>query len=193
AAHAAAAGLEVWFAPFPCELTTAELLPYFADCATRAESLRAHASAEVVLVLGCELSLFNAGFLPGADVFARIAGLRTPGPELFEAFRALPTALNAFLAQAVALARPRFGGRISYASLAWERIDWSPFDLVAVDAYRDENNAASFRDELRQHFRHGKPVVATEFGCCTYRGPAARGGMGWASIDANATPPRLSG
>ena len=27
AEHAAAAGLEVWFAPFPCELTTEEMLP----------------------------------------------------------------------------------------------------------------------------------------------------------------------
>ncbi len=31
AEHAAAAGLEVWFAPFPCELATAELAPLFAD------------------------------------------------------------------------------------------------------------------------------------------------------------------
>jgi hypothetical protein len=29
-------GLEVWFAPFPCELTTDQLAPLFADCADRA-------------------------------------------------------------------------------------------------------------------------------------------------------------
>jgi hypothetical protein len=28
--HAAAAGLEVWFSPFPCELTPAQMAPYFA-------------------------------------------------------------------------------------------------------------------------------------------------------------------
>jgi hypothetical protein len=38
--HAAAAGLEVWFAPFPCELTPAQMVPYLADCAKRAEDLR---------------------------------------------------------------------------------------------------------------------------------------------------------
>jgi hypothetical protein len=33
---AAAKGLEVWFAPFPCGLTTDQLAPLFADCADRA-------------------------------------------------------------------------------------------------------------------------------------------------------------
>ena len=32
---AAAEGLEVWFAPFPCELSTEQLAPLFADCAKR--------------------------------------------------------------------------------------------------------------------------------------------------------------
>ena len=37
AEHAADAGLEVWFSPFPCELPATDLLPYFADCADRAQ------------------------------------------------------------------------------------------------------------------------------------------------------------
>jgi hypothetical protein len=48
----------VWFAPFPPELITAELIELFRDCADRAEHLR-RAGARVVLVAGCELSLFN--------------------------------------------------------------------------------------------------------------------------------------
>lgn len=64
AGFAAGYGLEVWFAPFPCNLTEDQLLPHFADCARRAERIRS-LGAEVVLVLGCELSLFAAGFLPG--------------------------------------------------------------------------------------------------------------------------------
>ena len=54
---AAEAGLEVWFAPFPCEMTPERLLPFFADCAGRAEDLR-RGGARTVLVTGCELSLF---------------------------------------------------------------------------------------------------------------------------------------
>jgi hypothetical protein len=35
--HAADAGLEVWFAPFPCDLTAERMLPLLAECAARAE------------------------------------------------------------------------------------------------------------------------------------------------------------
>jgi len=116
-----------------------------------------------------------------------------PGPELFAAFGALPARLNAFLAEAAAVARRRFGGRLTYASGSWEQVDWSPFDVVAVDAYREDSNAATFRQQLERQLSHGKPVAATEFGCCTYRGAAGRGGMGWAIIDQHANPPRLDG
>jgi hypothetical protein len=40
ARYAAEAGLEIWFSPFPCELTNAEMLPLFTDCAERPERLR---------------------------------------------------------------------------------------------------------------------------------------------------------
>src|SRR5262249_24585213 len=73
---AAAEGLEVWFAPFPCELTTDQLAPLFEDCAGRAEHLR-RSGANVVLVTGCELTLFGDGFLPGGTVFERIRRLRS--------------------------------------------------------------------------------------------------------------------
>jgi len=63
---AAAAGLEVWFAPFPCELTAEQLLEYLADCARRAEAVRAE-GAEVVFVAGCETSLFCPGYFDGDD------------------------------------------------------------------------------------------------------------------------------
>src|SRR5581483_11582484 len=64
AAEAAAAeGLEVWFSPFWCDATTGQLAPFFAECADRAERVRRGGGA-VVLVTGCELSLFAAGFLP---------------------------------------------------------------------------------------------------------------------------------
>lgn len=64
AAEAAAAhGLEVWFAPFPCNMTLDQLVPFFLDCARRAERIR-RSGAEVVLVLGCELSLFAEGSSP---------------------------------------------------------------------------------------------------------------------------------
>lgn len=193
ARHAAAAGLEVWFAPFPCELTTGQLLPFFADCADRAEELR-RSGAEIVLVLGCELSLFAAGFLPGENVYERIAAIGSGDPKLWADFSRILSELNDFLAKAAIVARAGFGGRITYASGTWERVDWQPFDIVAVDAYRDADNAADFGEKLRERYvGGGKPLAVTEFGCCAYEGAAARGGMGWAIVDYTADPPRLDG
>src|SRR5215813_14573864 len=65
---AAAEGLEVWFAPFPCELTTGELAPLFADCADRPEHLR-RSGANVGRVMGCVRTLFGPGFRPVCTVY----------------------------------------------------------------------------------------------------------------------------
>jgi hypothetical protein len=189
---AAAEGLEVWFAPFPCELTTDQLAPLLADCADRAEHLR-RAGANVVLVTGCELTLFAAGFLPGGTVYERIQGLQSGGPELYAAYAALPGKLNGFLGTTAEAARRRFGGPLAYASGMWEPVDWGPFDIAATDAYRDASNAGTFRSELRKQLQHGKPLAVTEFGCCAYAGAGDRGGMGWAIIDDSTGSPRLDG
>ncbi|GAB7109056.1 hypothetical protein JCM4814A_73700 [Streptomyces phaeofaciens JCM 4814] len=66
------------------------------------------------------------------------------------------------------------------------------FDIVGADAYGDAGD--DFRQGLREYLKHGKPIAATEFGCCTYRGAAARGGIGWwGVVDHDADPPRLDG
>ncbi|HEX4092873.1 MAG TPA: hypothetical protein VHZ33_29500 [Trebonia sp.] len=190
AARAAAEeGLEVWFSPFPVELPAPELISLFRDCAVRAERLRGD-GATVVLVIGCELSLFNPGYLPGAFFFDRTRRLARPSLGQFLAFARLPKRINAFLGEAAEAVRGQFGGPLTYAAATWERVDWSRFDIVSVDAYRDARNARSFRADLRKRIADGKPVVATEFGCCAYAGAADRGGMGWdiAEYDAVGAP-----
>jgi hypothetical protein len=139
---AAAAGLEVWFAPFPCELPQDVTRDVLLDCADRAEALRRD-GAEVVLVTGCELSLFGAGF------------------------------------EVAAAARQRFGGKITYASGPWEdvNLDWTPFDLVSVDGYRDAASKATFGAEIRRRFRHGKPVRSPSSAAARTRAPVT--GAAW--------------
>ncbi|WP_236795713.1 hypothetical protein [Amycolatopsis sp. GM8] len=179
AKHAARLGLEVWFSPFTCDLTQDEMLDLLADCADRAERLRRE-GAEVVLVTGAELSLFNVGFLPGETCMDRIDALLKPNPDLPRLLAGLPAQVNEFLGKAAALVRERFGGRITYASIPLERVDWAPFDFVAVDAYRSADVAGQYRHGIRTLVAQGKPVAITEFGCATYRGAAdqgARGGM----------------
>jgi hypothetical protein len=190
AARAAAAeGLAVWYSPFPCELGPDELRPYFAGCAREAAQLR-RTGADVTLVTGCELSLFAAGILPGATVYDRMNALMTG--QVGD----LPQALARFgavLADAARDARAEFDGPISYASGPWEQVDWALFDIVAVDAYRDAGNAARYADDLRSRRVPGKPLVVSEFGCCTYVGAADKGGLGWAIQEPGSQPPRLNG
>lgn len=176
ARHAADAGLEVWFSPFPCELTNAEMLPLFTDCAERAERLRRD-GAKVALVTGCELSLFARDYLPGDTFNERVPILAGPGREA--ALQGIPDKVNAFLGEVVDTVRPLFGGRVSYASCPLDGVDWTPFDVVGLDAFRGLRNAPTYRDDLRKEFAHGKPVAIMEAGCCTYRGAGDYGGAGW--------------
>jgi hypothetical protein len=175
ATHAADAGLEVWFCPFTNGLTQGEVLDLLADCAERAERLR-RKGAEVVLLTGSELSLFTIGFLPGETLEERLALLADP-LRLRPMIGELRARFNDFLRSAVGVVRARFGGRVSYASLPLEGVDWALFDIISTDAaYRTKENASRFRDNIRafvaQGRAQGKPVAITEFGCTTYRGAA---------------------
>jgi hypothetical protein len=193
AQHAAAAGLEVWFSPQPCELDPDQTMRLLEAAADRAQDLRDGTSAEVVLVLGGELSVFGSGYVPGADSDARLASLLAPPPELLAGYEASVRRLNEFLAAAAAAARRAFGGPVTYAAGMWEDIDWQPFDIVSADAYRDASNAGSYRALVRELTRHGKPAAVTEFGCCTYRGAADRGASGWAIVSGRGAERRIDG
>src|SRR5436309_2684475 len=175
ATHAADAGLEVWLCPFTNGLTQGQLLDLLADCAERAERLR-RTGAEVVLLTGSELSLFTVGFLPGETLEERL-GLVADPLRVRPMIGQVRARINDFLRRAVAVVRARFGGKVSYASLPLEGVDWSPFDIISTDAaYRTSVTAARYRGHTRtfveQGRAQGKPVAVTEVGCGTYRGAA---------------------
>ena len=193
AQHAADAGLEVWFSPQPCELSPQQMRELFGDASHRVQDLRDIQGTEVVLVLGCELSVFGAGFMPGSDSYARLANLTAPPPELLTSYQAITERLNGFLAAAAADARQGFAGPVTYAAAPWEDIDWEPFDIVSVDAYRDAANADGYQAQIRALTGHGKPAAVTEFGCCTYRGAADRGASGWTIVSGTGGERRISG
>ncbi|MPZ85724.1 MAG: hypothetical protein GEV28_37250 [Actinophytocola sp.] len=194
---AADAGLEVWLSPFTCGLTIDALLDVVVDCAERAERAERlrRRGAEVVLLTGSELSLFNVGFMPG-DTLAESVGLLATPQRLRELLPGVRERVDDFLRTAVAPARERFGGRVSYASLPFEGVDWTPFDLVSTDAgYRSVEVAEGYRDGIRALVAQGKPVAIIEFGCTTHRGAADLGGRGDSIVEWNedGTPARLTG
>ena len=175
---AADAGLEVWLCPFTSDVPQDALLILLANCAEHAESLRL-AGAEVVMLTGSELSLFVPGLLPGETLADRLALIADPLRVRAHIVQARAR-INDFLQRAVDVVRARFGGKVSYASLPFEGVDWTPFDVIATDAgYRTAATAATFRDLMRafvaQGRAQGKPVAITEFGCATYRGAADAG------------------
>lgn len=172
---AADLGLEVWYSPYPLELTEDEMLALFAECAERAERLRRR-GAEVVFVTGAELSLMNRDFLPGRDTLQRIASMRAN-------ITAVSPRVNAFLARAVDVVRERFQGRLTYAAVPFERVDWALFDFLSIDLYRSAAIADQYAGALRHLVGLGKPVAITEFGCGTYRGAADRGAEGLETVE----------
>jgi hypothetical protein len=170
---AADLGLEVWFSPFTCDLAYEEMLDLLADCAERAERLRRQ-GAEVVLVVGAEISLLNKGFLPGDTIGARME-LLADLQRLRALIAEVPARVNDFLSKAVAVVRERFGGRITYAAMPLEGVDWTRFDIISLDIYRSAEVADQFASGIRSLVAQGKPVAITEFGCTTYRGAADKG------------------
>lgn len=180
ARFAAGLGMEVWFSPYPLELTADEMLSLFADCAERAERLR-RGGGEIVFVTGAELSLMNKGFLPGDTLDERVGttlALMGRPDRLREQVADVGARINEFLGKAVALTRERFGGRITYAAVPLDRVDWAPFDIVSLDLYRSAETADQFAAGVRSLVAQGKPVAITEFGAATYLGAGDVGARG---------------
>lgn len=187
-------GLEVWFGPAYHDADERETLAYFKECALAAESLRLKAP-RVVFLAGWELTFFMKGLVVGETGPERIGAFLKPWKLLWSTVRlgSFHRNLNRFLVRANEEVRRHFHGPVTYCAGTWEEVDWTPFDFVSVDCYRDAMNQRGFRQNLRKYFAHGKPVVITEFGCCTYQGAEKKGGYGWAIVDWKAEPPRLKG
>ncbi len=168
---AAELGLEVWFSPYPLELTTVEMLSLFADCAERAERIQ-KGGAEVVFVTGVELSIMNRGFFPGDDLEQRLRLLLGEPDGRAERLAEASGRLNEFLGEVVTAVRDRFRGRITYACIPFERVDWTHFDIMSVELIRSAEVADQFQEGVRTLVAQGKPVAITGFGTATWQGAA---------------------
>jgi len=188
-------GLEVWVSPELWDHSPQDTLDYLAEAAKRAEELRQQRPGQVIFSVGSELTLFMRGILEG-DTFLERLHHPSFGQQIRSGAHNAP--LDAFLAKANDAVRQVFKGSVTYASVPLETVDWSRFDVVAVDLYRDARIRDRFTDLLGRFFAHDRPVVISEFGCCTYRGAADAGGMGWAIVDLDIAelgkrPPQLKG
>jgi hypothetical protein len=169
------AGLEVYIRPYHADKPRKELLANLDRTAAGAEQLRARHPGRVTLLLGSEFSLTSPGMIPGPRVFVRLQVLVRPRlRRLFD--RRITRKLNVLLAEALATARRRFHGPITYAAGGWEKVDWSGFDIIGVNLYRIGTDRAAYERRLRTLTREAdKPVVITEFGCGAHVGADERG------------------
>jgi hypothetical protein len=138
----------------------------------------------------------NQGFLPG-DTFTERIGLLLSRPDhLRELIAEASARVNDFLSKAVALVREQFGGKITYASIPPDRVDWTPFDFVSVDLYRSAEIADQFAEGVHSLVAQGKPVAITEFGSASYCGAGDRGAHGLEIVEYDKdtrAPVRLNG
>ena len=154
-------GLAVWFSPQLWNRTARGSVGYLMRAAERLEALRERWPDRVVLSVGWEVSLFSRGIIPGRSLAARMSS-----PQLLPIVKSgqHKTRVNAYLSEVVAAIRKVYRGRITYASLVWEGVDWTPFDYVGVDHYRSSKIEDRYVEMLRPALATGKPVAITEFG-----------------------------
>jgi len=155
-------GLEVWLSPEMWDKPPSITSRYILEAAKMAQSL----GGKVVLSLGSELTLLMRGILEGRN-FAQ----RMKNPKNWEAVKSgrHNELLNEYLTRLAQSVRKVFSGKITYASLIWESVDWSRFDFVGVDHYMVKEIRDRYIELLRPHISSGKPVVITEFGFRTYK------------------------
>jgi hypothetical protein len=166
-----------------------ELPAYFGEAARRAEELRKE-GVDIVFVAGCETPIFSPGIFPGETLMERIGWLMAQftaaggtEDELPKAFAEKWPILNKALREFVAAVRAEFHGRVTYAAMALEDVDWSLFDIVGIDYYRHGETGEKYVAGLDRFRVDNKPLVVMEVGSCTYEGAAARGAGGFVVLE----------
>nr|WP_206441423.1 abortive phage infection protein [Streptomyces boncukensis] len=189
AREAAERGLAVWLQPRLGDCPEREILEHLAAAGEEAERLRRQ-GARVHLSVGCEFWLYVPGIVPGDDALERVRNMLDGNYDREKTQRRL----DRFIPRAARTGRSVFDGRLTYAAAAPEdKVDWSLFDIVSLDYYAYHRRRADYVRDLEPFRRWGKPVAIAEFGCCTYKGAARDGGMGWYSVDFEKNPPEIKG
>src|SRR5690625_2320071 len=181
-------GLHVWLQPRLIEGSQEETLAHLSKVAQAAERLRKKYK-RIDLSLGCELSIFSPGIMPGRNHEERASKLRT----MWWLLPWYNKKLNDYLRKARKVVRSIFKGKISYAAALWERVDWKGFDMIGLNLYKLAYNESKYTKTLRKFHRQSKPIVIFEFGCATYEGADKMGPNSHEIIDWSTAVPQIKG
>ncbi len=178
------AGLKVFFNPWMMGAGPDETVAYMAEAAKMAQELK-NEGVEITMVTGCEYSIFSKGAIPGdtfdqrfhwlSEVGSRFAsGDRNVGNE----FQESNIRLNEILGAISKAVRNEFDGPVTYSSGTWEMVDWSNFDIIALDHYQQGETDEEYMNVIKR-LKGDKPVIVLETGCCAYKGAALKGSVGF--------------
>lgn len=137
---------EVWLSPHLHDKNEHQTIDYTVKCAMAAEHLRKKYS-KLIFILGCELTFFMNGILKGKNVFERLGNPISLAWRL-KVLGSYNKPLNAFLTKANHEVRRVFHGQVTYSSAPIESVDWSLFDFVCLDYYRESRNRNSYAERL---------------------------------------------
>jgi hypothetical protein len=112
----------------------------------------------------------NPGFVPGGTLAERLGLLLGEPDGRLERLAKASAHLNDFLKDAVAVVRQHFTGKVTYAAIPFERVDWTPFDILSLELIRSAEVADRYREGVRTLVAQGKPVAITGFGTATWHG-----------------------
>ena len=170
-------GLEVWLSPAFFEYEPVETTGRLVAAARAVSALEESHPGRVVFVAGSELTLFMRGLLVGKDVTSRLNRMKSDPSTLRDG------RLDHYLGELVTQLRSTFAGPLTYASLPFEHVDWSRFDYVGVDHYREARTKDRYVEILQPFLATAKPVIVTEFGMRTFRGAETSGALGFGVTD----------
>lgn len=175
------AGLQVWLFPEFWNRTERPTARRMARIARAVEPLHQTYGDRIVFGVGMEVTLFSRGILPGHTLAARV---KNPNLRATIKEGRHNGPLNRFLSGVVAAVRQSYRGKLTYASLVWEQVDWAAFDFVGVDHYWSPRLGERYLEMLRPAVATGKPVIITEFGHDTMlNGPLSQGFLGLAGLN----------
>lgn len=178
-------GLSVLFNPWLMHATPEATRTYLEEGARVAEKLRRD-GVDIVLVVGCELTIFSADIYPGSGWAERgmwmAQRLYGGGEEGKAELAEKAVLLNEALRDLAGAVRPLFAGQITYSAGLWEDVDWAPFDIIGLDFYRHGEPAEEYVATLDRHRAAGKKIIATELGSCKYEGAGKLGDGGFTCL-----------
>ncbi len=184
-----AEGLKVYFNPWKHEANEEETNSYLHEASIVAEELRLK-GVDITFVTACEYTLFSRGAFPGNSFNERMGWFISLGGDGSaeaiakgrQELEKKSQVLNKILRRFTNTIRKNFNGPVTYSAGAWESVDWSLFDVVGVDYYRNGESEADYVAGLSRYQSEGKPIIVMEMGCCAYEGAAPRGGFGFSIL-----------